>query len=383
MEALTRRRDRVRLSVRAIVVVVCTATALVACRTPGQPGALVPVRMTPLPTPPANADALDCPTSTSCYLVAAFAWSDVYHWDGSSWARLPTGQPGGGETWLYSALSCPTATACLLLGRSSADDRLRLQRWDGSSLTAAAPDFDDGRDFGSETSLSCATDSWCMLSSDRRRWIWDGATLTAAAGVPDLLVSRISCATPAMCMGWADTGIVSWDGVSWTVASPGPRYPSVPTDGGAEAISCPTATFCAALFKDRRSWNEANVATWNGRVWTGFARVGVPPGRTRLAIDDLVMLSCSTPRWCVAYGRGWRATPGGGMTGEPEKLLIVWDGEGWHRATVPDAAPILTEPAIGASRVSCARGEAWCLVQLDPRDVRAEPEAAVALTPGN
>ena len=200
MEALRRRRARRRRMARAAMVVACAASVLAGCRQrPGQPTAPVPVRATPVPTPPANADALDCPTATSCFLVAAFAWSDLYHWDGSSWSRLPIDEPAP-TPWPVSALSCPTATVCFLVRTSPDDSRLRFERWDGSTLTVIAPDFDDQ---GIVAALSCASDTWCMVSQGERQWVWDGVALRAVAAAPDLLVTAMSCATPTMCMGWS------------------------------------------------------------------------------------------------------------------------------------------------------------------------------------
>jgi hypothetical protein len=362
--------------VRSTVVGVAVALVALGCTAPSSPE--VPARWTAAAGPfRSYVTNGDCPTTTSCFGLPATG--GVLHWDGGSWAAVDLG-PAGAPFASPVAVSCPDPATCFFGGSVPPADpdgssRPSLVRWvDGTATEVPLGTAGEAGGMAVVEALSCPTASWCLVrlgdgNGAATLLRWDGTTVTAVplpAGVTltpatggSFLAPRetISCGAPDRCMALATSvsvpGLVHWDGTLWAFS------PVVDVAGGvgsARSVSCAGPSFCAALGLDwvgtaaTAERHTTTVATWNGTRWSTFAAPGAPPDEADLPYDWVPMLSCASPRWCVAVGFDY-----GGSTSR--QVTLVWTGAGWHRGPgrEPDRA------ALGY--IDCVPGTRWCMNQ--------------------
>ena len=184
--------------------------------------------------------------------------------------------------------------------------------------------------------------------------VWDGARWTLhSAAVPSAAtnaeLSAVSCSSATTCaaVGWyAVAGgpreplAEVWDGVGWTPQSI--VFPSgMQSNGyGLSSVSCPSTTSCIAVGSayDTAGGHDVLLAeVWDGVGWTPQTIV-LPSGL--VGYDFLVgsSVSCPSTTSCIAVGSAYD-TAGG-----HEVLLAeVWDGVGWTPQTIalPSATTVL------------------------------------------
>ena len=87
--------------------------------------------------------AITCMGASSCFAVGSTSGlghvTFVEHWDGHSWAVVPTAIPGPGLQVELDGVACASATACFAVGGMSQNmvavppQQPLLERWDGST----------------------------------------------------------------------------------------------------------------------------------------------------------------------------------------------------------------------------------------------------------
>jgi hypothetical protein len=215
----------------------------------------------------------------------------IKHWDGSSWTRMPSPNPGGlGDNILraVSAVSPQDAWAVGFYSKGPSDRTLTVH-WDGSSWRTIPSPSPGGRKHHSYltgvTAIS-ARDAWAVgYFGERSRSI-----------------------------------ILHWDGVRWsTVESPNPGTVSNELLG--VSATSPTDAWAVG------SWGGRDVKTlllhWDGASWTKVP--GVPTGKDFAAMNGVSARSASDV-WAVGYYDDFH-----------QKTLIEhWDGSSWGRVSSPN-----------------------------------------------
>jgi hypothetical protein len=100
-----------------------------------------------------------------------------------------------------------------------------------------------------------------------------------------------------------------WNGTSWSVEV----TPSAFSTMVFNAVSCPTAQFCAVVGANE---NGPSIDMWNGHAWSERP---VAFGSTLLGV------SCVSAASCVAVGEGTRS----------QSLILRWNGAKWSGVTPP------------------------------------------------
>jgi hypothetical protein len=318
---------------------------------------------------PANVsafNAVSCPAAKVCVgagagtqgfdgeLSIASAW-----WNGSSWTPLTMPSPGNGTQSLYG-ISCTSPANCVTVGSgpNAIDDGIGVgpfaEQWTGGPAWSLEPvpgpkvvDFaPDGAQDGqySLSSISCTSPARCMAvggtggslavsayTSLAVRWNGRDWSVSRTGKVDGLMgVScdpRGACLVTGTYLDSADvtrTLVESWNGSRMRLISPNGLK------GVMSAISCPSASFCAAA-------TGSGVASWNGRRWNWSAI-----SRTVYNVPGypIYLLSCTSRDFCMATG-GWQIGFG-----------EAWNGKVWNSASfaVPQAGDFYSP--IGLSCVS-------------------------------
>jgi hypothetical protein len=282
--------------------------------------------------------AVSCATADDCVAV------------GDSWAALgtvgqgptvtPTIQRFASGAWSaedagdrrLEHISCPTASSCMAVGSDLGVFWSR--HWDGTAWRDL-PAITDQR-AGGVTGLSCATASWCLVTTTRFTsggdvaWVWTGGdTWTEGAALGDFtgVATGVSCPAPGDCVAisnWIDPEVFRLVNGAWTpVDTAGlalDQYASV------DDVDCVAPGECAVVgdngFVDGRT--QGLLAVLSGGSWS----LTSPPGTSAIDVD------CWSTDGCVAA-----------MSGDLPHLQ-AWDGTRW---SVVENPPGIARP----SAVSC------------------------------
>jgi hypothetical protein len=205
-------------------------------------------------------------------------------------------------------VSCVSSTDCSAAGTE--DDyiglgRAWLQRWNGTKWsTVAHPNPGDLSRF---EDIACVGTSACITVGYYEP-VWSSQSLS--------LTER-------------------WNGTAWAV-SPAPG-------GGSQSqlqrVSCPTATFCAAIGTTSGTRRVPLSKRWDGTNWT-IVTVPTPSGASYPTLSGV---SCTSSTQCFAVGSYF--------AGVSSKMLIErWNGSAWSIATTPSTP---NGQGAGLSAVSC------------------------------
>jgi hypothetical protein len=216
-----------------------------------------------------------CPAPGFC--VALGMLGDVVTYAGGRWRAPMPLLPGGS----FVSVSCPSARFCLADG-TTASGALRMWRYDGTRWKPTpTPTYHPGRML---SSVSCASAAFCMWVSPVGISAFNGSAWTSPAPVDKVQWTSVSCATTRFCVAGNGNGeVATYNGKTWS----GLRHI------GVTAVSCPSTRFCGGV-------GPAGAATFNGTTWT----------RTP-DLDDLWLgaVSCTRGGFCAALGV--TATSGG------------------------------------------------------------------------
>lgn len=189
--------------------------------------------------------------------------------------------------------------------------------------------------------VDCPTASWCVaLERDGAVRTWNGTAWSArtqllprrADGDPDAGLDTVSCADATFCVVTRtdDPSVLVWRAGSWRTVGVGRTV---------SAVSCPTTTHCRLLAR------PGTVVTFDGDRVLGTTTL--PTG------VDWSALSCSSATWCAAVG----ITPNVPYT----SYAAVLKGSTWARtriSTGPEVSDVSC-PAAGSCVAVGAAGTFW------------------------
>jgi hypothetical protein len=270
-------------------------------------------------------DAVSCSSATACPAVGdevsgSTLVSLAERWDGTTWKVQSTPDPASSSRTYLSAVSCASATACTAVGvatRASGRQVTLAESWDGKTWSIhRTPDVTGSTTNNDLTAVSCPSADACTAvgSSDSGRSsalseVWDGTNWTILkspipAGGSDGYLSGVSCSTASICTAVGDyfNGGQSVplsehrDGESWS--SEAAATPSGVTGSGLNAVSCLSATDCAAVGFAENGATEGLAERWNGSKWS-LQPVAVPLGSEEAYMQSV---SCPTAVSCTATG---------------------------------------------------------------------------------
>jgi hypothetical protein len=290
-----------------------------------------------------NIQSVSCASATFC---AAGDWGgDVLTFNGTTWSKPHLVDPtntaettGGG----IGSMACPTSTFCVGLD------------WEGGSVTFNGHTWTRDTTFdpdGAEglMEVSCTSASFCMAVDGGNDLIWNGSTWTSPNSI-DVTgdgIEDVSCGSTTSCMvvDW-DGNALHWNGTSWpatavscpdtTTSSAGNctttgSYADART-GVLDSVSCPTASFCAAVDGNGNALTTDGTFGWRGPRW------GQPVTIDPIA-GILTSVSCPSASFCMAV--------------DTNGYALQWNGSSWSQPTWSATSP---EDRTGGAlaSVSCA-----------------------------
>jgi hypothetical protein len=280
--------------------------------------------------------SVSCPSPGSCTAVD----------DQGNVLRLTDGVWSGPRSIQDAALnsvSCPTVQFCAAVGVNGTAFFLRGTTWSAAGPVDPQSDGQIAfRTSGLDT-VSCASASFCVAGDvlgrvtvfDGSRWkrphpIEPRDLFRSARRSGEAEISGVSCPRATFCAAVsADGYALTYDGKSWSTPvqlEPArlvgiDRYIGQPALAG---VSCPTPTFCATVDP------SGNVFTFDGTTWS--APRSVDPQAGTAHATGVTAVSCPTSQTCVAADElGKVVTSAGGS----------WSG----------AVPV--DPTLGLAALSC------------------------------
>ena len=168
---------------------------------------------------------------------------------------------------------------------------------------------------------------------------WSGPTKMSGSGP----ATAVSCPSATFCAAVGTGGFVeTFNGSAWS----SPVDPD-PNGNSLTAVSCPSAAFCAAVD------NNGNAITYNGSAWSS----PVPVDTTR---NSLSTVACVSSSLCVAGDVGGNAFVfnGSGWSG-PFTVNHVSNSEGIGGISCPSASFCVAAGQAGSIETSTNGGSAW------------------------
>jgi hypothetical protein len=283
------------------------------------------------------------------------------------WQIERTPQPAGTISAALTSVACPSAVDCVAVGSygTASSGGALLERWNGAHWSIERAPVPAGAN--SQVSLdavSCTSVDSCLAIGDSPivdtttkafADVWNGRSWRLVGtpvpkGDQGTYLVGVSCTSAVACtavgsgeyvshhFGMTATLAESWNGRSWSIV-PTPN-PSVAVGGGNDlvSVSCASPRACMAIGEGDGSTADRVLAEWwNGSTWK------LEPSPTLSEGDGLVDVSCPTASSCTAVGAGSGApTPGGFVEG--------WNGSSW---TV-EATPPVASGGADLSGISCA-----------------------------
>ena len=294
--------------------------------------------------------AVACTSARNCWAVGSYArgtaqLNEALHWDGTSWSRIATPDPGipGSGAHMLDGVSCASRTSCWAVGIHISDrgiGRNAVLRWNGAGWAAVnAPDpganvAGDGREL---SGVACRSAGDCLAvggyvskaRSERNEALrWNGTRWLRVATHGSGALSSVTCTAAARC--WAvrgqasGKGTIRWNGTSWSAAA---------TPGSAElnGVACAAAASCVAVGNHTLGGALLNdVLGWNGTSWAAVA-VPDPGGIGAGAQNRLAAVACTSAANCWAVGSYWDST-----AAAHRNVALHWNGNAWSSQRVSD-----------------------------------------------
>lgn len=295
--------------------------------------------------------SVSCPSTAWCAALGTAAGADyLVVRSGGSWslpAALPTDLKAAG----LGGIDCPAVGSCLAYGQTGDAAWFGAKGWSGATdVDPRANPPADARLAG----ISCAATDFCVavdassVGPPGAAFTWHGSGWSGPVDLP-VGLEAVSCPTAAYCAAVAlDGQLEELDGSAWH-AGPGAPFDEV------LALSCTGTTFCMAAGGDHATGDVA--AELDGTSWS----VAAAPSAAGAA-EGFTAVSCAA-RYCLAIDGGAFANGSAPSTAEAPRA-VVWDGTSW-------GSPLQVDPSNQASAVSCAAPSS-CVVVDRSGDVVTE-----------
>ena len=259
---------------------------------------------------------VSCPSSSSCLAVGAYGkgngefFSLVEHWNGSAWSVEPEAGARSPIASRLLGISCPSSGACFAVGeavKNSSNERVLVERFNGSAWTYVTVPLPKHISSGSLTAISCSSPSACTAIGTYR---------VPTNGQSEPLVER-------------------WNGINWALeAAPAPR--AHVTSITFLQVSCSSVTACSAVGQSTTAKGaSAYAAQWNGQVWVDEQLPALPDRN----FSRLSGVWCVSGSDCTAVGDAANAA------GNDVSLAERWDGSSWtveSTLSLPDRQLLLS-----------------------------------------
>jgi hypothetical protein len=272
---------------------------------------------------------------------------------------VPSGGSVLSNTSGMAGVKCVSATTCLLVGAQYGPSTALAATWVGTTFATVTPVSTTAELYGTDCGPTL-----CMavgINSTGGTQIphaesWNGSNWSSVgsatpSGSVGARLDRVSCPSASFCaaVGWYDNGTIPlpfiehWTGTSFTLQS----LTLPPNVGGAKlvSVSCASATACKAVGYIEVSGQPRKtlVTTWNGSSWA--VETSANPAGASLA--QLQAVSCPSATACTAVGQYSNGS------NVQHALAEVWNGSTWDLQTVPDPGGGATDPTLyGLSCVS-------------------------------
>jgi len=296
-------------------------------------------------------------------------------------ARTPNPHARNGS---LASISCTSTTVCVAVGNHVNLSGLQhglAEVWNGTRWTVTSVHTPKHGLAATLFGVSCASATDCVAVG---AWVnngpyevtlaehWNGTSWSVTpspnAGADQRMLLAVSCASATFCAAVGSYFTVSntvqtlaehWDGSTWSL-DPTPN-PSGATYSRLAGVSCVSATDCEAVGSSDA--NQVLAEHWNGSGWS-LQTVALPSGASN---SSLAAVSCTSATACIAVG-GACVPPaqcnvvGGGPT---SPLAERWNGTSWA-----GAAPVAPSGVSAAylDGVSCATASACAAVGFSTTD---------------
>lgn len=295
--------------------------------------------------------AISCPSVTWCKGAGNYFTSSnlsdtadaTIAWSGGKWTVWPRSQGH------LTSMACPSSSLCVAGGYSDGSPmKPRLLTWSAGAWQgqrAPLPPDAAANPGSSVTGLSCPRVSWCAGSGyyadvhGRAR----GMLLTrlngswTAASAPEPLIA-VSCPNTSLCFATApgplyQPTVLTWSRGTWTTTVlPLPAGAAVNPQVFLGAITCPSATMCAAAGSYMPATGpEQGLLAWLVSGKWHVRTAPHPAGAASAGWSVLQGVSCPSATRCTAAGEYVNAD------GKQPALIANWQfGHGWKASSSPD-----------------------------------------------
>ena len=330
-------------------------------------GAAADVAFTPTPPTPGMLTSVSCPTNTFC--AAVDQNGNVVTYNGTSWST-PQSIDGGNA---IGSISCPSTTFCAAL-----DEQGNLLTWQNGTWTSTV--LNSSAWWGA-TAISCTGTMNCVALSDGEEWSITPSAMTQVVPSGSTSLSganAISCPTATWCMMDGYGGFAAW-----TNPVAGTITPITAPDLGFTAVSCSSTTQCVLTEP-----NGGQAVTWNGTSMSapttidasnpGITSVSCPSATDCVAVvsnvSQVMLFARRLPGTPTPDGRVLEPSPSVG----PNGWAISYNGTSWGTPVQIDSGPA----GDGPQSVSCSTTQCVA-VDLTGNEIigTAPPTTCPPLTP--
>jgi hypothetical protein len=335
---------------------------------------------------PAQADTAYSPlltlSSARLYAVSADSASDAWavgygdnaaksedmslilHWNGTSWAAVPSPNPGGtGGTILYGVAAISPADVWAV---GNSGTTALILHWNGTSWAKVATPPLTGISGLNWVSADSGTDVWAVgfnnnsTSSGSMLLHWNGTTWSQVAIPSGVTLNQVKAISPKNVWAGGATSsdaqavMLHWDGTSWTqVTLPGP---SGAVNSNVNGIGASSATNAWAVGTYDTSSYLVGQVSWHltGSTWSAVAVPNNDPMGTPNTDLFGVDTRSATSAWAVGF------YPAANQSAAP--LVLRWNGTAWEQATTPTPAPedVSELSAVNSQSASNAWAVGYC-----------------------
>ena len=325
---------------------------------------------------PQSLSGISCSSQSDCWTVGS-AWNadNVYqtlteHWNGSSWAVVPSANLNTTDAHRLVDVSCASGSDCWAVGRrtvGTSTNHPLIEHWDGSAW-AVVPSPDPA---GSPrlTGVTCVSSNDCWAvgyysSSGGLTEHWDGSMWSIVAspsvGSGSQLLG-VLCTSAANC--WAvgyywngsayQTLAEKWNGASWTIVVSPNTDPN--RSNFLYGVACSSSANCWTVGSSLTDGPDATLAQhWDGNSWTI-----VSSPNDAVESSQLRSVTCVSSSDCWAVGSTYTI----GYTFNDSAFIEHWNGVSWSIAATPPGA---TGDDDFLSSVTCTSGShCWAAGQID------------------